>query len=98
PPPPPHFPYTTLFRSQRGRQGCWRNLRGRYGRVAWDRSLLVDGHVGGADVVPELILRRVALEEAIEIGVSRSEGAAVVLGFESTDRKSTRLNSSHLVI
>src|SRR2546426_5039511 len=75
------FPYTTLFRSDRG---------------LWRYSLdIMDG-----DVLPRSRLHHIGLARSLwqakpwrprGLGVVLREGAAI-------DRKSTRLNSSHLVI
>src|SRR5205807_5080072 len=93
---PTRFPYTTLFRSQsaggKGQQGDWDELRGREKldeerRMALllDEPRLRDGLHPVADVARER-----AEPDPAERGVAQDG--------ERADRKSTRLNSSHLVI
>src|SRR5256885_6728902 len=80
------FPYTTLFRSylQMVRHGH-RDHRDQLGRVAPD------------DRAPENDAGRGVAEDLHEpAGVAVDQGFRV--GRERPDRKSTRLNSSHLVI
>src|SRR5256885_10171283 len=80
------FPYTTLFRSRRrGRAG---GLGGAVERGAGGRRAVRRGRAGGAARVRGL---------ARASGVRRGPGAGVRRPDER-DRKSTRLNSSHLVI
>src|SRR5256885_12345760 len=83
------FPYTTLFRSRRGRL----HRRDSVARLAPDLHGL--GHV--ARRLGELRQRLLAVEAPRLAGV-RPAHVERVLGVERRDRKSTRLNSSHLVI
>src|SRR3712207_8578034 len=73
------FPYTTLFRS--GRRGRWPAQAGSQGR---GRRLAVGDAEG---------LKRDAAFAAVDRYVE--SGMTVGLGSGTTDRKSTRLNSSH---
>ena len=45
----------------------------------------LDGDIGGANVVTELVLSGIALEEAVEIDVSTMEAGSVILRFQSAD-------------
>src|SRR5205807_8326404 len=84
PPTPPLFPYTTLFRSDRAHLG---QLRRHAGIVGY----------GGVDVeVDEQGVRHTAapILALISSGIWEISSATVI----PADRKSTRLNSSHLVI
>src|SRR5256885_12285985 len=77
------FPYTTLFRSP----------------AAWNRN---DGFSPGSMIlahVPGLDLVRTGAAPSTDIGRSlRPDAPIVLLDTRTGDRKSTRLNSSHLVI
>src|SRR3712207_7924768 len=74
------FPYTTLFRSARGRDGVRRRPRGGRHRVA---GLLRQLALGGARARRQRLLHRRLHPLAQEADVPEQ------------DRKSTRLNSSH---
>src|SRR3546814_20442539 len=86
------FPYTTLFRSQAD-------------RVAGDRiaeaGMKLLGHRSAADDVarlddPYLQTRFRGIEGADEAVVAGTDDEGVIgFGHETSDRKSTRLNSSH---
>src|SRR5256885_4981013 len=83
PPRSPLFPYTTLFRSAR---------RGARSVVALEWTCLAGTHADlrcAAGVAPVTPSRPRVVRGAAEIGMG---------GGETRDRKSTRLNSSHLVI
>src|SRR5437879_10296409 len=86
-PPPPLFPYTTLFRSDLA------PVQRAVGEVPERRlalGRLVDGQHGLARAAAELDQERVvgrAAEEALQLD-----------GGKPPDRKSTRLNSSHRCI
>src|SRR5205807_9507057 len=89
PPAPPLFPYTTLFRSPEDLPG----LAARQLEILEDAARAV--RPGGTLVLAVCSLEP---EEGSEVA-ARFLGAHA--GFEPvpvTDRKSTRLNSSHLVI
>src|SRR5947209_13264738 len=75
------FPYTTLFRSQRGETGCALQMKGTRGRTA--RILRPGRRRPGEHRQPGL-----GPVAALSIAIVRAWS-----GFE--DRKSTRLNSSH---
>src|SRR5690606_42158507 len=91
-PRPPLFPYTTLFRSDPAGHGC--------GSVAMNavpashiRSLLVVGaHAFDAEVIGG------PLAAAVVRAGGRATLAHLSLGEQGQDRKSTRLNSSHVKI
>src|SRR5256885_6750990 len=76
------FPYTTLFRSRQ------------------DRPVIVAQQINPRDVrvlqLPDNRLARPRIGE--RLGLQGDDGADVVGGGAGVDRKSTRLNSSHLVI
>src|SRR5256885_7262487 len=86
PPRSPLFPYTTLFRSH-DLPGVARTVLRRELPDEPVHLTAVDGTVHGFEAV-----RRVGREE--RVGQRRH----VVPGDAAEDRKSTRLNSSHLVI
>src|SRR5205807_9334556 len=76
------FPYTTLFRS---------------GELLGDR-ILVEPRLGNVEVEPPLgVADRAAGHRERRLG-RRRRGAARLRHSRGGDRKSTRLNSSHLVI
>src|SRR2546430_12138787 len=75
------FPYTTLFRSVRG--SCAKGAPG----TAWGNTLDVADCGGGDPPAPDGMPDPAAAEAAIAF--------AVRVDSRSTDRKSTRLNSSH---
>src|SRR5688500_19864696 len=85
PPTPPLFPYTTLFRSDR--------MAGTTTLPADQHSELLDAlsHVALAADRPRVEFLLSTLEAV------RSRGPGYEVAF-NIDRKSTRLNSSHLVI
>src|SRR5256885_12222126 len=81
------FPYTTLFRSARGvfagDPADAHAIQHAIGRII---LLNKDGRVGGAEPVAE------------PFGVAAIAESTDLQGEKTRDRKSTRLNSSHLVI
>src|SRR5256885_2303598 len=77
------FPYTTLFRS-----GAKSRTAGRFSRI----SISSSGSGGGA---VRLIFRFRYGLNAVPAGI---RWPRITFSFSPTDRKSTRLNSSHLVI
>src|SRR5256885_9863968 len=82
------FPYTTLFRSAKK---CYKMLRGRAGTQAKAHARLHEFECasgGGA-----LLAFNIKIH-----AVSRQQLLLQYLQESKTDRKSTRLNSSHLVI
>src|SRR5688500_19944972 len=82
PPPPTLFPYTTLFRSLTAVLGMY-----------WDISLHIDnGRDDGPLANPAHFLILIGLYGVLLAGVLSAALA------KDRDRKSTRLNSSHLVI
>src|SRR5207253_10167218 len=86
PPPPPHFPYTTLFRSRQlrhPRQMVIVVLGGEEGHVDHPHGLIQAGMEGG---------------QADELLVPGVEAGHEALALAAEDRKSTRLNSSHVAI
>src|SRR2546426_6182406 len=85
PPRSPLFPYTTLFRSERIGFGENRPVENESGQVA-----------GGAGNAPEELLTPPGRRPPCR--VHREETAGNRQGRLEEDRKSTRLNSSHLVI
>src|SRR5437899_2854614 len=89
PPRPPLFPYTTLFRSDpHGRVAL------RYGHHRPDRHVISDRPAGRTGDAAQLAGRTASLVVAAAQAVAR---AHVTLPDSATrDRKSTRLNSSHL--
>src|SRR5688500_19599647 len=76
------FPYTTLFRSEPGEDGCAAKVGVQGLGDALDRAV----HDVGVDLAPEF-RHRAAADDADRVEAAPGE-----------DRKSTRLNSSHLVI
>src|SRR5256885_16965242 len=88
------FPYTTLFRSL-GQQE-----RGQHGWADPGAQVLGPGHrvVGDLREVPRCLLLLAQLQQAGDD--VQPVGVLVFLGAQGggEDRKSTRLNSSHLVI
>src|SRR5688500_19841679 len=89
PPPPcsPLFPYTTLFRSLLHRRE--RRVQRLVGPA---RAHAARHHRGHRDVAERAALR-VARHADVAVGHDADDGLVAV-----EDRKSTRLNSSHLVI
>src|SRR3989454_12114407 len=88
------FPYTTLFRSI--------GLTSPLALAGQDTAIVIHPESTGVHLVPSE-LPRVVAEEAIRLynapGTTRLAGYAhLPRGNEWRDRKSTRLNSSHLVI
>src|SRR5207244_9839567 len=84
-PSPTHFPYTTLFRSAAA-EGVASLIKGTIALPhAYGRLQF------GEDL--ELTFRTLA-----GVGRNPNIAAAVVIGIEPKDRKSTRLNSSHQII
>src|SRR5262245_64819786 len=87
PPSSPLFPYTTLFRSDRG--PLERLQRGQsHGLVGLVREL--------RHLSPLVMVTRGAQKESDRAAVGAGHGCEHPIGRE--DRKSTRLNSSHLGI
>src|SRR5690242_20996595 len=88
PPTSTLFPYTTLFRSVHDRVGA---PTGRPGHLL---DLLLDGgrHRGVADIGVDLHQEPLADDHRLDLRV------VDVRGQHRTDRKSTRLNSSHMSI
>src|SRR5690606_40686545 len=85
PPPPPLFPYTTLFRSDlRLRE----RDRARH-RVIGDQPRFGKGAVEPVD-------DREALDDRLPVGDEQRHEALRILREIGVDRKSTRLNSSHV--
>src|SRR5256885_16868768 len=88
------FPYTTLFRSL---DGWW--AEGYDGRNGWAIPAAPDG--ADADAADAEQLYRLLEEEVVPLFYDR-DARDVPLGWvdkmKHADRKSTRLNSSHLVI
>src|SRR5207247_11430685 len=88
PPPPPHFPYTTLFRSREHARGvAAEDLRDRLARDALVEHRLGQ-HRDPAGVEPDR-------DGAVVVGSERHVLVADQQGRIAEDRKSTRLNSSH---
>src|SRR5256885_3922955 len=77
------FPYTTLFRSERVRQGL--------SLYQIDEKLL-------AELAPDLILTQNLCQVCAPSGNEVSQVLKALPHEPEIDRKSTRLNSSHLVI
>src|SRR2546426_12499490 len=88
------FPYTTLFRSLIGINTYERFARGTPGAAASARALVtdLDGAVNDAESMRDLLQARFGFEPS-HIEVLEDTAAT-----RERDRKSTRLNSSHLVI
>src|SRR5256885_6229388 len=93
PPRPPLFPYTTLFRSE---------AIGGLLHLALDLALLdrPQGAPAGFDALHERGRRLLHRVRGRFHRVGAAEGVDGIghAGLEGEDRKSTRLNSSHLVI
>ena len=66
-----------------GRQSGRRYLGSGHRREPGDEPILAHGYVGRADVVPELVLARVAEEEAVKIDLARAKARAVVVRLET---------------
>src|SRR5205807_4028809 len=93
PPPPPLFPYTTLFRS-RDALDCERerpHLRHPGGRTRPRVRSLLDGRLAHRILDPRP-LPVAHVDRVVRVLLAGGVGRA------GLDRKSTRLNSSHLVI
>src|SRR5688500_19582146 len=88
PPVPPLFPYTTLFRSDLA-EGFLENVK--LSLVAAVASLILGTILVAMRVSPVPVLR---VAGTVYVNVVRNTPLTLVLA----DRKSTRLNSSHLVI
>src|SRR5205814_7032264 len=90
PPPPPLFPYTTLFRSHRGRRRVMTADAANVGSAAPTPPTLLPGSGLGA-----LRLARLWIRFRLRFlwNGMRARGRG-----RFPDRKSTRLNSSHLGI
>src|SRR5699024_12797849 len=88
------FPYTTLFRSSRAPAWTWRVLPVRWveGRGPWCSWSFPESGV----VVGGVVLRGIPVRELELADVHR--GALGLRLLERLDRKSTRLNSSHVSI
>src|SRR5256885_15820449 len=88
------FPYTTLFRSPRTGQA---GQRGKQAARSWDVRATLEGH---AETVWNLVYSPdgTLLATASKDGTVRLWNARTGKPVASLDRKSTRLNSSHLVI
>src|SRR5207249_9948108 len=88
PPPPPLFPYTTLFRSIREP------------RIAGDDGLAVPAvdDVGVRRAMEARGKFRAAQFFVGKDGLGELRGGEVTFAHEGLDRKSTRLNSSHVSI
>src|SRR5256885_13836722 len=88
------FPYTTLFRSLDLLLGLLQRLvdpRMRDGLAFLQAQLLQHAvHAVGAEDAHQVVFER-----EVELGAT---GIALAAGAAAQDRKSTRLNSSHLVI
>src|SRR5690606_42056664 len=93
-PPATLFPYTTLFRSHLGGAAA-RGGADAAARVDVDGDL--DGEAdGGEEAARHPALLRDAAAETAELGVDRRGGDRLAGGARRLDRKSTRLNSSHV--
>src|SRR5207249_11214702 len=97
--PPPRstpFPYTTLFRSRgdvRRDAGAGRppgDARSRASEAGWNRSESVRVQAEGA--------AEAATHRGTEAGAAAGRRAAASTARAAADRKSTRLNSSHVSI
>src|SRR5205807_9934172 len=91
----PLFPYTTLFRSAAFNLGVHRNIR----TAAVNRLYLDRDGVSGAG--PTASICRLDTSKATQLGLRDNCTLNKGVGLtddNSLDRKSTRLNSSHLVI
>src|SRR5436190_22470095 len=66
-------------------QGLDRELRGGDRGKTDDRPKRVDGHIGRAYVMAELVLACVANEEPVEVWVARAETRAVVVWLQPRD-------------
>src|SRR5256885_11007071 len=91
------FPYTTLFRSP-----CWRGASVE-AHVFKIHGLAVDAHDRRRDPARELARPHAAAHERGDEGAGGVRGQPFALAhapflLADQDRKSTRLNSSHLVI
>src|SRR5207253_10570930 len=95
PPRPTLFPYTTLFRSTSSRSASERRQNGdRLGQIVpvlVVRAAVAPHHHGEAG-------RRVQHGHRVVPGVHGIGDAVAGRGDEGADRKSTRLNSSHVAI
>src|SRR2546426_4363719 len=85
PPKSPLFPYTTLFRSGQGSDGSEPQLPARQGPGL--------GRLGGERFARQLAVADAVRDRLLRHRVHGDGGEPLRL-----DRKSTRLNSSHLVI
>src|SRR5207253_9514783 len=92
PPTPTLFPYTPLFRSSSARQGGHTGppLHGQHNREHCSLS-----HIALHDDLPAVLVHDALSHGQADAGAA-SLGA--VIGLENLDRKSTRLNSSHVAI
>src|SRR5690606_42092795 len=98
PPSPPRFPYTTLFRSRAHTQEV---DRGRDHAVPADVAKVVVAFRGRAttrDGRLDRVIGRVHAGRVARIGREQRRVIAEVLVERVGDRKSTRLNSSHVKI
>src|SRR5690606_39788033 len=91
PPSAPLFPYTTLFRSERVVAALLARLRGR-------RVLVRGRHPRGSVHVPRGVRRRHPRGALRPLRRRRLRAAPGHPGRCARDRKSTRLNSSHVKI
>src|SRR5205807_6684501 len=93
PPPPPPFPYTTLFRSHTARAGRVLGRRGgRHPQSIRRHPIQPPGHADYVRVVHDVELPARSCSSATRTWTAAPRQCA------ASDRKSTRLNSSHLVI
>src|SRR5207253_8169428 len=97
PPPPPLFPYTTLFRSQSVMHGVVPATAGITALVGLNNLLPLMRKSSKEGIVYVLISCALILACAIAIVFAKITVAVVVLS-AVLDRKSTRLNSSHVAI
>src|SRR5205807_4227625 len=93
PPRPPPFPYTTLFRSDPA--AGWRRLRTIPGVGSWTIQMLALTGQGRLDQLPAADVGYLKLVGRLRSGNPHERASEEEV---AEDRKSTRLNSSHLVI
>src|SRR5699024_12286888 len=91
PPSPPFFPYTTLFRSL-----VMRGVSESVLVVHIGSFIETGGNQGDQQAVAKRLVDRCTVDDlGIRIGC-RANDFGGLAGFEQGDRKSTRLNSSHV--
>src|SRR5205807_6956929 len=90
----PLYPYTTLFRSHLSQFA----IRGAGLVIAEATAVLPEGRIASEDLGLWNDKQKIAFKPIVDVIHSQGALAGIQLAHAGRDRKSTRLNSSHLVI